>query len=201
MDRRQLAVAVGALVMVASGVLSAGPEVARAAIRCGEERWAVKTLSDAAAPYVNYRARHVSVDHLRRLPRPTVGYNSPRIRPYEYRSYRIHVRLKAAALEDDHDIHLVVAQPHHRKHTMILELPDTHCKGAAGSIKRHAMWRSRRRFIADCGTIGTSFRRLHGRAIVKGVAFFDFDHGQTGIAPNAIELHPLLRFRPRGSCT
>jgi hypothetical protein len=27
---------------------------------------------------------------------------------------------------------------------------------------------------------------------VTGVAFVDFDHGQTGVAPNAIELHPIL---------
>jgi integrase len=25
-----------------------------------------------------------------------------------------------------------------------------------------------------------------------GVAFWDFKHGQTGVAPNAIELHPIL---------
>jgi hypothetical protein len=30
---------------------------------------------------------------------------------------------------------------------------------------------------------------------VTGVAFFDTDHGQTGVAPNAIELHPILAFR------
>jgi hypothetical protein len=30
---------------------------------------------------------------------------------------------------------------------------------------------------------------------VTGVAFFDFDHSQTGVAPNAIELHPVLAFR------
>jgi hypothetical protein len=30
---------------------------------------------------------------------------------------------------------------------------------------------------------------------VTGVAFFDFDHGQTGVTPNAIELHPVLAFR------
>jgi hypothetical protein len=30
---------------------------------------------------------------------------------------------------------------------------------------------------------------------VTGVAFFDFDHGQTGVAPNAIELDPILGFR------
>jgi len=27
---------------------------------------------------------------------------------------------------------------------------------------------------------------------VTGVGFFDFAHGQTGLAPNCIELHPVL---------
>ena len=34
--------------------------------------------------------------------------------------------------------------------------------------------------------------RLCSKARVTGVAFFDFKHGQTGVAPNAIELHPVL---------
>jgi hypothetical protein len=165
------------------------------------ERWAVKTLSDAAADNVNYNPRHVSVKHLRRLPKPSIGYTTPRTRPYEYRTYRIHVRLRLAALEDDRDFHLVVSQPHHRHRTMILEFPNVHCKGAASSIKKAAMRRARRRFVAACGPIGTSFTHLHGRAIVKGVAFFDIDHGQTGVAPNAIELHPVLKFRRTTRCT
>ena len=37
--------------------------------------------------------------------------------------------------------------------------------------------------------------RVCTRADVTGVAFFDYDHGQTGVAPNAIELHPILVFR------
>ena len=36
--------------------------------------------------------------------------------------------------------------------------------------------------------------RLCARAVSSGVAFFDYDHGQTGVAPNAIELHPALGF-------
>ena len=36
---------------------------------------------------------------------------------------------------------------------------------------------------------------LCSRADVTGVAFFDYCHGQTGVAPNAIELHPVLAFR------
>jgi hypothetical protein len=32
------------------------------------------------------------------------------------------------------------------------------------------------------------------RASITGVSCFDFKHGQTGVAPNAIELHPILKF-------
>jgi hypothetical protein len=37
--------------------------------------------------------------------------------------------------------------------------------------------------------------RLCPKAVITGVAFFDFQHRQTGVAPNAIELHPILAFR------
>jgi hypothetical protein len=36
--------------------------------------------------------------------------------------------------------------------------------------------------------------RLCSKARVVGVAFWDFKHGQTGVAPNAIEIHPILGF-------
>jgi hypothetical protein len=49
--------------------------------------------------------------------------------------------------------------------------------------------------------------RVCAKATVTGVAFFDYYHGQAGVAPNAIELHPVLGFRcaspsppPRGNC-
>ena len=52
-----------------------------------------------------------------------------------------------------------------------------------------------RRFVAACGMPSdTSFESLTGRATIRGVGFFDFLHGQTGVAPNGIELHPVLRF-------
>ena len=39
-----------------------------------------------------------------------------------------------------------------------------------------------------------SVARICARARVTGVAFFDFPHGRTGVAPNGIELHPILGF-------
>jgi hypothetical protein len=59
--------------------------------------------------------------------------------------------------------------------------------------------------MASCGRGATPERRgqverarvavrLCTRAEISGVAFFDALHGQTGVAPNGIELHPILAF-------
>lgn len=186
--------ALAAVVSVLAVLVPASP-AARAAVRCGVERWAVKTLSDGNASKVDYQAERRTVQYLRTLPRPDVHEDSPRLHPYEFRTYRVRAKLLLAAKEDDHDYHVVIAQPGHPKRRMIVEFPDPHCKGAASSIKRAAMAKARRRLINACGTIGSSFRTLHGVAAIRGVAFFDIDHGQTGVAPNAIELHPALGFR------
>lgn len=53
--------------------------------------------------------------------------------------------------EEDRDVHVVIAAPSHRKHTMIVELPSVNCKGGAGSLKRHAMARARRAVTRACG--------------------------------------------------
>jgi hypothetical protein len=45
------------------------------------------------------------------------------------------------------------------------------------------------RQIAPCSRASDLLARLRDR-----VAFFDFLLGQTGVAPNAIELHPILSF-------
>ena len=54
---------------------------------------------------------------------------------------------------------------------------------------------ARSALIAACGQPSSShFTDLSGRANIAGVGFFDMPYGQTGIAPNAIELHPVLKF-------
>jgi hypothetical protein len=50
--------------------------------------------------------------------------------------------------------------------------------------------RYRKRQMADA----RNAVRLCSEARVVGVQFWDFKHGQTGVAPNAIELHPILGF-------
>ena len=137
---------------------------------CGVERCAVKTLSDPSAPQVDLVPRVASVHGLRALAAPpNLGARLPGV---EMHALRIHVRLLWSKLENDSDIHLIVADPHTGQ-TMIVELP---------------------RFVRACGAPSRSFTRLAGVATIDGVGFFDFLHGQRGVAPNGIELHPALRF-------
>src|SRR5437899_10781720 len=45
----------------------------------------------------------------------------------------------------------------------------------------------------------SSFTTLRGNVRIKGVGFWDEIHGQSGVAPNGIELHPVLSFD--GTCS
>jgi len=173
---------------------TAGPPAQPAAVSCGVERWAVKTLSDPDAPRVNFQPRTTTVTALRSL-RPPARLPKTRISPVEFRTYRMTALLVEAKREADRDIHLVIADPAHRGRTMIVELPDVACQGPAGSIKRSQMQSARRRLEAACGVPSRShFKQLRGNATITGVAFFDDLHHQRGVAPNGIELHPLLSF-------
>lgn len=78
--------------------------------------------------------------------------------------------------------------------TRIVELPYSRCNGVRSSPKKGEMKAARAAFTNACGTVGSSFVSLSGKAVITGVGFFDEIHGQTGVAPNGIELHPVLSF-------
>ena len=77
--------------------------------------------------------------------------------------------------EDDSDLHIVVRDAQGR--TMITEAPLPACAPRATALRRKQIG------------VARAAVRVCARAVVTGVAFFDFKHGQTGVAPNAIELH------------
>lgn len=62
---------------------------------------------------------------------------------------------------------------------MIAEASSPLCRAVATAYRRKQMRDTR------------SDARVCARARVTGVAFFDFLLGQTGVAPNGIELHPI----------
>ena len=168
---------------------------ASGATTCGEERWAVKTLSDKREKLVNFKPHDSSIGRLRKKPHPHVGPNTKRIKGVETTNYSVAAQLIEMKLEDDHDIHLVISVPGSPAKTMIVEFPDPTCNGASSSPKRAKMASARSGVIAACGQPSSShFTNLSGKANITGVGFFDIPHGQTGVAPNAIELHPVLKF-------
>ena len=67
---------------------------------------------------------------------------------------------------------------------MITESPAPSCTAGATPVRRRQM-ATARRAVRMCPRLAT----------ITGVAFFDFKHGQAGVALNAIELHPILAFR------
>lgn len=141
---------------------------------CGVERWTVKTLQDR--PILIPRKR-TTVAFLVSLPRP---YSFPDWRmPFERHVFQVTGRVTLVRPEDDQDLHIVLLAG--RKH-MIAESPAWSCTRKAKLYRRRQMARARQAV------------RICRRARVTGVAFFDFKHGQTGVAPNAIELHPILGF-------
>jgi hypothetical protein len=198
-----VALALGAAVVAAGAASSAIHSQGHAGtlFDCGGGRWKVKTLSDAAAGRIRFRPRWVAVKHLRSLePPPDLTGDSARRRGPERRVFRIRVRLIEAKLADDRDIHLVVSRPRHPGATMIVEFPNARCNGAASAIHKAGLIRARRAFLGACGPLRTNLKKLHGIARVRGVGFFDTEHGQTGRAPNAFELHPVLGFRRISGC-
>lgn len=90
----------------------------------------------------------------------------------------------------DHDDHLVLRDPASGA-VMVAELPDPVCVGRSSPLLP-AVTASRAAFDAARAT--TRWRSTSTRVSLRGVGFFDDDHGQTGAAPNGVELHPVLRF-------
>lgn len=165
-------------------------------LTCGVERWPVKTLSDSDAALVNFTPVASTVAELRALAAPSSLPQNSRIAPTELTTYSVTANLVEFKLEEDRDIHLVIADQGDPSQTMIVEFPDaTVCAGAVDSAHAAEMRSARAALVAAVGQPSAShFTNLTGTGMITGVGFFDFQHGQTGVAPNGIELHPVLAF-------
>jgi hypothetical protein len=169
MRARGLAVLLLAVLALAARIAApsnAGHARFSAASACGVERWKVKTLQDRPRLFP---ARATTVAHLVSLRRPRV---IPATRlPFERHIFSVTAAVTLVRPEADSDLHLVLESG--AKH-MIAESPSSSCTRRATPVRRRQMASAR-------GVV-----RVCARARVVGVAFFDFKHGQTGVAPNAI---------------
>jgi hypothetical protein len=155
---------------------------------CGTERQQVKTLADN--PGLE-KVVTSSVTALRTLPAPkTWGDTMPRL-PAERKVYRVKALLLGYKLEDDQDYHLVLAEIGKPKRTMIAEIPSAEC-----AQERAKVFKKERAFVDRIPKPKSPGRMIMFKkpieVVITGSAFFDKLHGQTGVAPNGIELHPVI---------
>jgi hypothetical protein len=155
-------------------------------------------LTDDAAGSVNIQDRvATTVEALRRRKVPASwSSRAPRIAPVETTTFHVSVLLMSMIREDDADIHLVVADPRVGG-SMIIEFPAFACTVGAKPSPARTLMKKARTAIADAcgGEPGEKVVTLRGRATIDGVGFFDRVHRQGGVAPNGIELHPVLDFQ------
>jgi hypothetical protein len=157
--------------------------------QCGVERWSVKTGTDPDAGLVNLNSSSsTTIVSLRAVPAPSPIPSNNRVAPTETTQWVINATLTQYKLESDSDYHLVLSDA--SGNTMIVEIPSPTCVGA-GSPFLPGIQNARAEFNARF-TATTSFQTANIPVQIKGVGMFDFLHGQTGVAPNGIELHPVL---------
>lgn len=171
--------------------LFAAVPLAAAASACGVERWGAKVLSDGTAQLGG--PHDATVARLRALPRPFgEKYEGARVAAERVR-YRIQGELLGFRLESDGDLHVVIADPGNRSATLVAEIPDPKCMIGAPPQYVREVEQARLEFVRAFGIPPIRHYALAYKPItIVGPAFYDFEHGQSGSAPNDIEIHPTL---------
>jgi hypothetical protein len=162
---------------------------------CGVELWALKTLSDPQRRLVNLHPRNTTIAAINALPMP---HPTPTTRntAFERRTWRVKAQIVQFKLEDDSDIHLILFW---QGRYMIAEMPSAACLPRA-TRDRRAIVAARAGFVRRCGVPTSDWQPLGAVALISGVGFWDFPHGQTGHARNYSELHPVTQLRLIAGC-
>ncbi len=172
--------------------LAVVPAAPLRAQRCGVERWAIKTGTDAGAPQVDLA--HPKAATIAQLVALTAPHPLPssRAAPTENTVFVVTATLTDYKFEGgstgDSDYHLVLQDD--QGNTMIAEIPSPSCVGNNSPFAAQIA-SARAAFDAKLAA-ASSFHTANVPVRVTGVGMFDFPHGQHGAAPNEIELHPIL---------
>lgn len=176
--------------------------------RCGEERAAIKLGLDNEARLIVTTPFSTTISALTGVRHPVTTPADTRASSVERTVYRLQATVVGYKLEADQDFHLVIDDRH--GHHMVVEVPSPDCVGAnrtapangAGKPRAESAWRDQ--VVAARAAVlqilaehhlpapGAKLRRTEIQVVITGVGFFDKIHGQDGVAPNGIELHPVL---------
>ena len=201
----------------------AGAQALTAAVH---QRWSVKTGADAdAANLVGQSPTATTIASMCALAVPAVLPPEARSQGAEETVWQLDATITGYKLESDGDYHLVIADE--QGHTMIAEIPEP-SQLAQGSFFAAQIAAARQAFdtqfgiheqapapaaapepapgppaqdaalaAAPAAALPTLIKASEQVTLV-GLGFFDFAHGQDGVAPNAIELHPVINIEFHG---
>ncbi len=169
---------------------------------CVHARWPAKTLADGVP--IASKPIDRTITQLRAIPRPpgVDSFSAARV-PQERQVYRVRAVLLRFSLATDGDVHLAIAEPREPAATMIAEIPDPDRMTGAPAQYREQVARTRRDFIAAFGAPALDvWRPVRRQVVLTGPLFFDYlagpAGGQAGVAPNDVEIHPVLGIAPAG---
>jgi hypothetical protein len=179
------------------------PEGAAALTAAVHQRWSVKTGADAgAANLVGQNPTATTIASMCALAVPASLPPEARSPGAEETVWQISATLAGYKLESDGDYHLVIADD--QGNTMIAEIPDP-SQLAQGSFFAQQITAARQAFDSQFGVqtpakapaagleaAAPALKQASEPVTMIGLGFFDFAHGQDGVAPNAIELHPVI---------
>ena len=164
-----------------------------AAVSCPVERGPVKEGADADRNRVSSTVVSTTVAALRTRPKPSTYPRNNRVTATELHIWAVTAYLTHYRQESDGDIHLVVKDSAGR--SMIAEIPYGSC--VPSTIRWRAAILSARAAFGHTYAVSTSWHYVHRLVDLRGVGFMDLLHGQTGVAPNGVELHPVIYLRSR----
>jgi hypothetical protein len=195
---------------------------AKALTAAVHQRWSVKTGADAdAGNLVGQTPVTTTVAAMRALAVPAVLPPNGRSQGTEETVWELSATLTGYKHESDGDYHLVIADD--QGNTMIAEIPDPAAL-APGSFFAAQIAAARQAFDEQFGlheaarapaapaapdaapaaaefslaAMAPALTRVTESVTLQGLGFFDFAHGQDGVAPNAIELHPVISIEFHG---
>jgi len=161
----------------------------RSLAQCTGERWSVKTGTDPDATLVNLNSTtSTTIAALSSIAAPATLPDNARVQTTETTTWMVNATLVKYARSFDADYHMVFTDS--AGHTMIAEIPDPGCLGP-GSPFAAGIAHARAQFDARF-TATSTFQNANVPVQITGVGFFDYLAGQEGIAPNGIELHPII---------
>jgi hypothetical protein len=189
------------LFLVVLVVIQSVQSFGQCGVHCGTERWKVKTLTDTTRVNIDPDEVLKTINWFRTRTRPANLPNTRRLIGIETMTFRVRGKVIAYKREGgahgDRDFHVVLAQVNHPSKTMVVEFTDPDCARVCSSEFLEQMRQAREDFIEKVGQPTGSFKEPEETIVIEvvGIGFFDRLHGQRGMAPSGIEIHPVLSMR------